>query len=280
MIETALQYAGRGWRVIPCRSDKISRIRNWPVAASCDPETIITWWTEWPNACIALLCGCGFVVVDVDTGEAHNDVDGFATLAQLGPLPETRRVRTPSGGMHIYFQSDQPVRSRVLGPGLELRATNQYVIAPPSPGYAVIYDVPLARLPDRLFDGPSRAVKVVERRHPNGPLMTTAELPKDLYRKLLRLVPLSPIVTRHHQRRVIGILNIALQRREHRNDGLNIAAFCLRELICDGIISSTAAEELLIEVAILNGYAAKDGLKAAQATVRSGLGAISGPSSF
>jgi len=86
-------------------------------------------------------------------------------------------------------------------------------------------------------------------------------------------------VTRHHQRRVIGILNIALQRQDHRNDGLNIAGFCMRELIRNGIISSPAAEELLIEVAILNGYAAKDGLKAAQATIRSGLGAMSGPCS-
>ena len=107
--------------------------------------------------------------------------------------------------------------------------------------------------------------------------MATAELPKDLYRKILRLVPLGPVVTRHHQRRVIGILNIALQRRDHRNDGLNIAAFCLRELIRDGVISPTAAEQLLIEVAMLNGYAAKNGLGAAQATIRSGLGAISGP---
>src|SRR5262249_34591206 len=61
MLELALQYAGRGWRVIPCRSDKVSRIRNWQVAASPDPETIIDWWTQWPNAWIALLCGCGFV---------------------------------------------------------------------------------------------------------------------------------------------------------------------------------------------------------------------------
>jgi Bifunctional DNA primase/polymerase, N-terminal len=271
MIETALQYAGRGWRVIPCRSDKISRIRNWPVAASCDPETIITWWTEWPNAWTALLCGGGFVVIDVDTGEAHNNVDGFGTLAQLGPLPETRRVRTPSGGMHIYLQSDQPVHSRVLGPGLELRAAKQYVIAPPSPGYGVINDVALARLPDWLLDGPSRTVKV-EKKPTGGPLVATAELPKPLYLKVLRLVPLSAVVTRHHQRRVIGILNIALQRRDHRNDGLNIAGFCMRELIRNGVISSPAAEELLIEVAMLNGYAAKDGLVTAEKTVRSGLG--------
>ena len=271
-LEAALQYAGRGWPVIPCRSNKISRIRNWPVAASCDPETIITWWTQWPNACIALLCGCGFVVIDVDTGEAHNNADGFSTLAQLGPLPETRRVRTPTGGTHIYLQSNRPVRSRVIGPGLELRAANQYVIAPPSPGYVVINDVPMARLPDQLFDGPSRAVKVEKKQPPSGPLVATAQLPKPLYLKVLRLVPLNAVVTRHHHRRVIGILNIALQRQDHRNDGLNIAGFCMRELIRNGIVSSPAAEELLIEVAILNGYAAKDGFIAAEKTIRSGLG--------
>ena len=78
MLEIALQYADRGWRIIPCRPDKISRIQNWQVAASCDPKTIITWWTPWPNAWIALVCGCSFVVIDVDTGEAHNKVDGLA----------------------------------------------------------------------------------------------------------------------------------------------------------------------------------------------------------
>jgi hypothetical protein len=97
----------------------------------------------------------------------HNNVDGFGTLAQLGPLPE--RVRTPTGGMHIYLPSNRPVRSRVIGPGLELRAANQYVIAPPSPGYVVINDVPLARLPDWLFDGPTLPVK--EKKRPGAPGM-------------------------------------------------------------------------------------------------------------
>ena len=101
VLEAALYYADHRWRVIPCRSDKISRIRNWQVAASCDPETIIAWWTEWPDAWIALLCACGFVVIDVDTGEAHNNVDGFGTLAQLDPLPETRLVRTQVAGLAV-----------------------------------------------------------------------------------------------------------------------------------------------------------------------------------
>jgi hypothetical protein len=100
----------------------------------------------------------------------------------------------------------------------------------------------------------------------------TNRLPKALYLKVNRLVPLSSQVTRKHQRRVCGILNIALQRQDHRNDGLNVAGFCLRELIHEGIIMSTVAEELLLAVAAFNGYLCKDGVAAARATIRSGLG--------
>src|SRR5262249_49698279 len=100
--------------------------------------------------------------------------------------------------------------------------------------------------------------------------VATAELPKPLYLKVLRLVPLSAVATRHHQRRVIAILNIALQRQNHRNDGLNIAGFCMRELIRSRIVARGGG--IVDRVAILNGYAAKDGFTAVEKTIRSGLG--------
>jgi hypothetical protein len=104
---------------------------------------------------------------------------------------------------------------------------------------------------------------------------TSAELPKELYFKLIRLVPLSERVTRQHQRRVSGILRIALQRQKRRNEGLYIAGLCLRELIHEGIVTVAAAEQLLFDVAVLNGYVAKDGVEAARATIRSGLQTMS-----
>jgi hypothetical protein len=97
------------------------------------------------------------------------------------------------------------------------------------------------------------------------------QLPKPLYFKVLQLVPLSKTVTRHHQRRVIGILKIALFRDHHRNDGLNIAAFCMRQLLAAGVLTAAVAQELLLDVATLNGYVAKDGVWAALATIRSGM---------
>ena len=94
------------------------------------------------------------------------------------------------------------------------------------------------------------------------------ELPKPLYFLLHRL---TPNASRHQRRRVAGILGIALWRQHHRNDGLNIAAYCLRELVPD-VLSHEAAVELLTAVANANGYVAKDGADAAVATILSGLG--------
>jgi hypothetical protein len=74
------------------------------------------------------------------------------------------------------------------------------------------------------------------------------------------------------RRRVLGLLNIVVQKSENRNHALNTIGFSFRELISAGVIDRTAAESLLIEAATLNGYIAKDGFGAAIATIRSGLG--------
>jgi hypothetical protein len=96
-----------------------------------------------------------------------------------------------------------------------------------------------------------------------------ARLPRNLYLKAIRLCPLSATVTRHYQRRLCGILSIATRRCELRNDGLFNAAVAMRDLI--GIIDRNTAIELLIGAAQCNGYVAKDGMRAALATIRSGL---------
>jgi hypothetical protein len=94
---------------------------------------------------------------------------------------------------------------------------------------------------------------------------------------------LSAKVTRRDQRRVIGILSIVTRRTELRNDGLNIAAYCLRELVSAGTVPYDVAEGLLLDAATVCGYVAKDGVEAALKTIRSGLGSapnIGGPPSL
>src|SRR5690606_16501331 len=91
MLQYALEYARRGWRVFPCRpggKQPVTGLR-WRNEATTDEATIRRWWKRWPEANIGLATGgtgkgSGVVVLDVD-GEA-----GERSLQELeeayGPL--------------------------------------------------------------------------------------------------------------------------------------------------------------------------------------------------
>jgi len=104
----------------------------------------------------------------------------------------------------------------------------------------------------------------------NGPLVASAirrELPKALYREVLRLVP----GTGRNQRRVRETLNVLVWKTTGRNDALNWAAWRFREFVAEGLISDADASRLLEAASEFNGYTAKDGIRAVRATIASGL---------
>jgi hypothetical protein len=135
--------------------------------ASDDLRVIAAWWRRWPRANVALPTGArsGLIVVDVDT---KRGADGYATLADLerdlGPLPATRRARTPSGGEHRYFRTGacatiRNAAGRIAGedaPGVDVRGEGGYVLAPPSSILGAAYqwtdDRPAAELPARWVE--------------------------------------------------------------------------------------------------------------------------------
>ncbi len=171
-LDAALRYAQLGWPVFPChnhtaggcscyRTDcpsptKHPRTRNGLHAATTDPTTIAAWWNHWPLANLAIRTGgaAGIVVIDVDPRHG-----GDRSLDQLverhGPLPATRAVRTPSGGIHLYYQTPEPVPTTAgrLAPGIDTRADGGYVLAPPSRGArGVRYETANGRHPVTLPD--------------------------------------------------------------------------------------------------------------------------------
>jgi hypothetical protein len=141
LLEAALSYATRGWRLFPVGDDKHPLIKNWPLCASTDPATIEEWWKHWPGALIGTPTGERFVVLDVDVKSAT--AYGPDTLAELCPiLPDTPIAHTRSGGFHLYFappkgelRNTNGGRGRGIGPGLDWRGTGGFVIIPPSGGY-------------------------------------------------------------------------------------------------------------------------------------------------
>jgi len=141
-LEIALDYAQRGWRVIPIRpGEKHPPIPKWQEAATTDTETIVTWWTgPYTNHGIGIATGpaSGIFVLDIDDKEGQRGYDTLADLEeQHGPLPETLTVITGSGGNHLYFAypEHQTIRNdagRRLGSGLDIRGEGGQVVAPGS----------------------------------------------------------------------------------------------------------------------------------------------------
>lgn len=145
--------------------------RGWEVQATRDPILIGRWWQWWPLN-IGIATGrSGLHVLDLDAahdvdpparwGGARHGADVLARLAdEMGqPIPDTTyTVRTPSGGLHLYFRVSPTVELRNtvarVGWRVDSRGSGGYVVAAgsvlPAGRYVVTNDGPIAPLPTWL----------------------------------------------------------------------------------------------------------------------------------
>jgi hypothetical protein len=160
----------------------------------------------WPNGNIQLATGVkwGLVVVDLD-GEAGRSC--WACWADVLGCPRTWAVRTPRGGLHLWFRPPAgvarvPSRELWKGPGehqgVELIGCGKLAIAPPS---------------YKRIDGVKRHYEFIPGRSP-GDLDEPATLPRWVLqvnapreRKVEPMPPAGPRITyrgkRHHDRREV-----------------------------------------------------------------------------
>lgn len=108
--------------------------------ATTDPARIREWWSQWPDANVAIATGPAskLLVVDIDT-DPKKSINGFASMETLQArglsFPETMRIRTPRGGVHLYYEYDGSDIGNSVGkiaPGIDIRGVGGYVLAPPS----------------------------------------------------------------------------------------------------------------------------------------------------
>lgn len=179
MLDFALQYAGRGWRVFPCHSiengactcgkecaspGKHPRIKGGFKSASSDPRQIEAWWTKWPEANIAIATGNGLTVLDIDGPKGLEELTQL--ISEHEPLPVTLTAKT-GNGHHAYYADDGP---GALGSSaknnLHIRGNGGYVIASPSKhasgrNYQWTNNISVARLPEwvRKWAGRTETIK-------------------------------------------------------------------------------------------------------------------------
>jgi hypothetical protein len=140
-LEAALDYAERGFSVIPISPDldQKGKARKNPFLQWTEfqkrratPEEIRGWWKKWPRAMVGIVTGeiSGIFVIDCDTREGYEAIQALLPEVLILPI-----ARTPRGGWHLWFiyptGSGITIGSGLL-PGIDYRGEGGYVVAPPS----------------------------------------------------------------------------------------------------------------------------------------------------
>jgi hypothetical protein len=149
----ALDYARRGWRVLPlhavssagactcgkadCESQgKHPRTQHGVKDSTTDSAIIRRWWTTWPTANVAIATGpeSGLWMLGPD-GQAG--IDALLDWQhEYGALPATLHARSGGGGEHHVFA--WPAAGTIanhknhLGKPIDIRGAGGYFVAPPS----------------------------------------------------------------------------------------------------------------------------------------------------
>lgn len=149
LLQQALVYASKGWRVFPLAPRKKTPIiagEPWQHYATTDEEQITAWWTKWPNANVAIVMGPHestrpedwIFDFDADCEEGRQFV-----LKVLGEA-NTWRFRGAKGEHFICRYSNQlpnldKANWKIRGEGgkdiIDVKVGNgggSYVVAPPS----------------------------------------------------------------------------------------------------------------------------------------------------
>ena len=135
-VEAALSYAARGWEVFPLLPGmKIPKKDfRWAARASKSEADIVRMFSGHMNIGIATGMRSRLLVCDVDLYK-DDGAESFKHLIEERGMDWTFTscVATPRGGLHYYFELDEPSSSQNdFLPGIDIKADGGYVVAPPS----------------------------------------------------------------------------------------------------------------------------------------------------
>lgn len=140
-LDAAFRLTAFGWKVFPILpGQKIPAVPKAEGGRGCldatdDEEQIGAWARRYPRANIGINCGepSRILVIDLDPRNGSDEsIARFKAKKQL--FPATVTARTANGGAHLYYAFEPSLKNSksVLAPGIDVKSTNGYVVAPPS----------------------------------------------------------------------------------------------------------------------------------------------------
>ena len=236
ILNAALAYGRHGWAVFPCE-DKRPLVK-WRDLSTTERAAIRGLWAKYPQAQIAIDCGkSGLVVIDCDV---KNGTPGISNFVNLGyDLTGAYMVRTPSGGLHVYYEdtSGGMIRNSAgkLAQGVDVRANGGFCVAPPTPFYEILTPhCTVPPLPDALRDA-----LLAQPRTPPRPATIPA-----------KIVAQSRYGAAALRGEIRNLQNAAVGTRNHC---LNTAAFNLGRLVPTGILNEREVWDALTSAALFAG---------------------------
>jgi Bifunctional DNA primase/polymerase, N-terminal len=129
----ALDFVARGVPVFPCASRaKKPLTPNGYKNATTVADGVRQWWLRQPDANVATPTGLTFDVFDVDPDGLNALFDQYGDDTAV--ITEGPCVRTPRGGVHLYYEPTGLGNKAGFRPGWDWRGTGGYVLLPPSVG--------------------------------------------------------------------------------------------------------------------------------------------------
>ncbi|MEP2759026.1 MAG: bifunctional DNA primase/polymerase [Hyphomicrobiales bacterium] len=135
-LAQALFHGQQGRRIFRLKENqKVPAETGWQKNATSDPESIKALFQKHPGMNYGIVTGAdsGLVVLDVDEKKG---ISGSKSLKpRINPADlDTYSVRTPSGGRHFYFLSnDTSLKNGIdLLPGVDFRGSGGYIVGPGS----------------------------------------------------------------------------------------------------------------------------------------------------
>ena len=136
-LDAALILIKNGFHVLPLQPNtKIPALKDFPNKASRDPDQIKKWF-DGTKYNIGISTSKyqddkALVVIDVDNKNGKNGAGELLKFQKAGKeVPNTFIQNTPSGGKHLVYYVDTPVRqgTNVLAPGLDIRSKGGQIAA-------------------------------------------------------------------------------------------------------------------------------------------------------